>query len=243
VAFTPGGHVVVQTREPAALELVTMNPPRRIVLSQTSRADTGHAIFHASTPSGLACASCHPEGGEDGRAWRFQKLGPRRTQSLRGGVLATAPFHWGGDFATISDLTRDLFETRMRGPRLDDEHREALGRWLDRIPAIARGPALDAAAVERGRQLFQSPSLGCASCHQGVAFTNNLTADVGTGRPFQVPTLRALALRAPFMHDGCAATLAARFTDGTCGGGDQHGLTSALTAPQLADLTAYLETL
>jgi hypothetical protein len=49
--------------------------------------------------------------------------------------------------------------------------------------------------------------------------------------------------RAPFMHDGCATTLADRFSSSTCGGGDKHGATSTLTPTQIADLTAYLQTL
>jgi hypothetical protein len=43
------------------------------------------------------------------------------------------------------------------------------------------------------------------------------------------------------MHDGCAPTLADRF--GACGGGDRHGHTSQLTADQVADLVAYLDSL
>jgi hypothetical protein len=41
----------------------------------------------------------------------------------------------------------------------------------------------------------------------------------------------------------CAATLKERFTKAACGGGDNHGKTSHLSAEQVNDLTAYLETL
>ena len=40
----------------------------------------------------LACASCHPEGHDDGQVWNFSALGPRRTQSLAGGIAGTEPF-------------------------------------------------------------------------------------------------------------------------------------------------------
>jgi hypothetical protein len=73
--------------------------------------------------------------------------------------------------------------------------------------------------------------------------TNNSTVDVGTGRPLQVPSLRGVQWRAPFMHDGCAATLADRFGNTTCGGGDKHGVTSTLKPADVADLTAYLQSL
>ena len=39
--------------------------------------DTGQALFHGNTGSFDACASCHPEGGDDGRTWDFDRIGPR----------------------------------------------------------------------------------------------------------------------------------------------------------------------
>ena len=89
VAYTPDGTVVAQTREPATLALSDRDGV--ISLSTVKAADTGHALFHANAGGGLACASCHPEGGEDGRVWRFACLGPRRTQSLRGGWRRRPP--------------------------------------------------------------------------------------------------------------------------------------------------------
>ena len=59
--------------------------------------------------------------------------------------------------------------------------------------------------------------------------------------PLQTPSLLGVAWRAPFMHDGCAPTLADRF-DPACGG-DQHGDVSALSDADLGALVAYLETL
>jgi hypothetical protein len=58
----------------------------------------------------------------------------------------------------------------------------------------------------------------------------------------QVPSLRGVGYRAPFLHNGCAATLRARF-DPACGGGDLHGKTSQLTDDQIGDLVSYLESL
>ena len=65
--------------------------------------------------------------------------------------------------------------------------------------------------------------------------------DVGTGGSFQVPSLLGLAWRAPYLHDGRAPTLRARFD--ASGGGDMHGHTSQLTSAQLDDLVAFMETL
>lgn len=75
----------------------------------------------------------------------------------------------------------------------------------------------------------------------GATVSNNGTFDVQTGGAFQVPSLLGLALRPPYLHAGCAATLGERF--GSCGGGDAHGRISGLSAQNLADLVAYLETL
>jgi mono/diheme cytochrome c family protein len=241
VAFTPSGHLLVQTREPARLEFVTSRS--RVLLSYESRLDTGHAVFHANAGSGLTCATCHPEGGEDGRVWEFQKIGPRRTQSLRGGVLATAPFHWNGDLKDVSRLMKEVFESRMGGPELTTGHHQALGRWMDAIPGLPPGPARDEGAVDRGRALFHDQAVGCAGCHGGALTTDNRTVDVGTGKALQVPSLRGVGFRAPFMHDGCAPTLADRFRSPACGGGDKHGVTSRLSEGQIADLVSYLESL
>lgn len=240
VAWPAGGPVVVQLRNPLSLYVLRDGVGYSFPLDGDDREDTGHQIFHANSSAGLACASCHPEGGDDGHTWQFVDVGARRTQYLRGGVLGTAPFHWSGDLGSFSDLYLEVMVNRMSGPDLLDDKVNALGRFLDRLPAVGASPAVDAAAVERGRTLFLGAA-GCAACHDGALHTNNKSADVGTGGAFQVPALVDLASRTRFMHDGCAAGLADRF--GACGGGDKHGRISQLAPSQLADLLSYLATL
>jgi cytochrome c peroxidase len=63
---------------------------------------------------------------------------------------------------------------------------------------------------------------------------------VGTGGAFQVPPLVGVGWRTPLMHDGCATTLADRF--GACSTA-QHGHIASLSATDITNLTAYLETL
>ena len=92
VAFDGTGRIVAFVREPAAFVVAPDGPQvLTIPVSAPSVRDTGHDLFHlASRPGGgLACASCHPEGREDGRVWQFKPLGPRRTKSLLGGVMAS----------------------------------------------------------------------------------------------------------------------------------------------------------
>lgn len=237
--------IAVQEREPAAIsfyDLRTRKARGRIELGGESRYDAGHAIFHARTGADIACASCHPEAGDDAHVWTFQKIGARRTQTLRGGLLGTEPLHWNGDMADFGMLVRDVFVERMSGFTPTPQQTDALATWLDRQPAL-HAESGDVAAAERGKVLFESAEVRCSQCHAGAHLTNNRTVDVGTGAELQVPSLKGVRFRTPLMHDGCAATLSERFTNTTCGGGDKHGTTSQLTAAQLSDLTAYLETL
>jgi hypothetical protein len=241
VAFDNAGNILVQTREPSAtLQILTQRAPT-IVLADDSRANLGHQLFHSATRGQLSCASCHAEGAEDGRKWTFAGIGARRTQSLRGGVMDTAPFHWSGDERNFEILMHDVFQGRMNGPAVEREQLQALSGWMDTIPGLkTRGH--DDSAIERGGALFRNPAVGCATCHNGADFTNGSSYDVGTGGAFQVPQLHSLAARAPFMHDGCAATLADRFGS-KCGGDQRHGNTSQLTPAEIGDLIAYLESL
>jgi len=202
--------------------------------------DAGRALFHQQTQVGIACASCHPEGHNDGLVWTFEE-GVRRTQDLGGNLLQRAPFHWTGDMTDIPTLMENVFSVRMAGGEPSDSAKQMLGPFLDRIPAPAAPPPLDAAAVARGETIFESQATGCTTCHNGALLTNKTIINVGTGQPFKVPSLIGVGGRAPFLHDGCAATLADRF--GTCGGGDLHGHTSTLTAGDQSDLVAFLNSL
>ncbi|HEY5943944.1 MAG TPA: c-type cytochrome [Kofleriaceae bacterium] len=251
VAFRPSGDVVVFYPEYPALVIHSMDlastTPRTITLPGDIGYDAGRALFHSQTEAGIACASCHPEARDDGQVWAFDPIGPRRTQSLAGGIMSRGPYHWSGDMPDLATLMNQVFSQRMFGGALTKSQLASLGPWLDRIPAPHTVTFAAADSVERGQQLFMSQELGCATCHSGPLYTNNAFVNVGAGVPavvdanFKVPSLLGVAARPPYMHDGCAATLRDRF--GTCGGGDLHGKTSNLTEAQLSDLIAFLESL
>lgn len=238
------GDLVLQSREPAQLMIVqaprTSEPQllKNIVLSTVSREDTGHDIFHASSGNGIACASCHGEGGDDAQTWNFDGTKPRRTASLRGTVKGTAPYHWDADFADLQALTHEVYTRRMQGRALDAQLGGALKNWLEQVPAPRR-PPVEEASRARGEALFNGKA-DCQRCHSGPAFTNNATVDVGTGKAMQVPPLVGVGTRLPLMHDGCAQTLTDRFT--TCVTAE-HGRTYELTQPEIADLVNYLDSL
>ncbi|NUP11061.1 MAG: cytochrome-c peroxidase [Polyangiaceae bacterium] len=243
-----GTDILVQTREPATLELFHGGKAvRTIVLGGDSRADTGFDLFHNTSAmnntSGLACASCHPEGRDDGHVWTFSGEGLRRTQSLSGTLDGTAPFHWGGNLSSLGALMDEVSARRMGGVLQSEERVDALESWLLALEPLraATSPDQDEEAIDRGRVLFESTTVGCSSCHSGAAFTNNETTTVGHGEALQVPSLVGVGMRGPFMHDGCAPTLIDRF-DPACGG-DEHGDTSGLDAAELEDLVAYMMSL
>jgi mono/diheme cytochrome c family protein len=235
--------VVAQTREPASLRLfdrVTFEPAE-IPLGGVNVLATGHEIFHRSTGGGIACASCHPEGTDDGHVWSFSDFGLRRTQPLDVQLAGTTPFHWGGDIPDFGALVGDVLVTRMGGHPQSVDRVAALESYLYQLrPRPGIRAASDAAAL-RGKELFESERVGCAECHTGRAFTSPDTQNIGKDVATQVPSLLGISTRPPFMHDGCASTLRDRF-DPACGG-DRHGTLQDVTTAEIDDLIAYLETL
>jgi len=236
--------LLVQTREPAALHFYSDSGENVLMLDpdiDQKFVDTGHRLFHheASETSHIACASCHLEGHDDAHTWRFDALGLRRTQTLGGDIFASTPFHWDGDMKDLGMIMDVVFVNRMGGTKKGPRHVNAMQSWMGNIPRIPNSASLATPAqIDHGKALFASAN--CNSCHSGDLFTNNTNQDVGTGKAFQVPSLLGLANRAPYLHDGSALTIKDRFT---VPGADKHGNTQNLSASDIDDLVAYLETL
>lgn len=203
---------------------------RRIALDVRAPQDNGLRLFHQDAGGSIACASCHPEGEDDGLVWQLPR--PRRTPALGGGLEGSAPFHWSGDLATLDALFTEVFSKRMGGKVLSPLEAESLAAWIETIPTIAVPPAVDPDAVSRGAVTY---ARACASCHAAPLAAS---LDVGTGEPMQTPPLRGLMFRAPYLHDGCATTLADRF--GRCST-PAHG--AAVPSAEVDDLIRFLETL
>jgi cytochrome c peroxidase len=91
-------------------------------------------------------------------------------------------------------------------------------------------------SAKHGEVLFFSQPLACFSCHSGFNFTDGGFHDNGVGN-MKAPTLRNIAVTAPYMHDGRFATLDAVL--------DHYASRVGITlAPQdRVDLIAFLETL
>ena len=132
-------------------------------------------------------------------------------------------------------------------------------RWINGDDA-----AIDAAA-KRGFALFNGKA-NCAACHSGWAFTDSSFHDIGTAHDddmgrgrlfpistalkfaFKTPTLRDVAHRAPYMHDGSVPTLEAVIDLYDRGGierpsRDPEIRPLGLSAEEKADVIAFLRTL
>lgn len=207
----------------------------------------------SSAQTNVACSTCHLEGREDGHVWQFPD-GPRQTPALAGRhLLATAPYHWSGEFASLQTFNTHTITERMGGSGLPTVAADKLDAFIDQLP-LADNPlrtSMTSEAVARGRAAFDKA--GCGGCHSGELYTNNLNADVGTlslssvnpdkdsvvTRGFNVPSLLGVGRTAPYLHNGTEATLADRFL----GGGDKHGVTSALSPQERTDLVVFLKSL
>lgn len=121
-------------------------------------------------------------------------------------------------------------------------------------------------AAARGEVIFNGEQGECFHCHSGYNLTSNAFKNNGTlpddpdeGRrevtlkdsdfgKFKVPTLRNVAVTAPYMHDGSLATLS-EVIEAYAQGGRGHPKTDPtihpldLTEEDKADLLAFLEAL
>lgn len=145
--------------------------------------------------------------------------------------------------------------------------RTLLSGW-SRYDRFRNGDATALTAQEQeGLALFESPALNCTACHGGfdlsqhefhnIGTTLDYSADPGRQRitllaadegKFKVPSLRNVALTAPYMHDGSMATLE-EVIDHFASGGLPHPNRSPLMQPftldaqQKAALLAFLRSL
>ncbi len=174
---------------------------------------TGKQLFYDARDTRLAqdaymsCASCHNDGGHDGRVWDFTGTGEglRNTISLNGhGGPEHGRLHWSGNFDEVHDFeaqirsfaggtglmsdedfnaTADPFGEQKTGKSSD---LDALAAYVNSLTTVgpspfkaSNGELTDAAKA--GRIVFKNHS--CTSCHSGDVFTDSATNalhDIGT---------------------------------------------------------------
>ncbi len=167
----------------------------------------GKRLFHDAKDTRLAkqeymsCASCHNDGGQDGRVWDLTGLGEglRNTITLKGHA-SHGPLHWSGGFDEVQDFEHQIrnlaggtgliagtpnapLGSTNAGRSADLDALAAYVKSLEtngNSPARTASGGLSAEATE-GQQIFRAQN--CASCHKGTTFTKsalNLLVNVGT---------------------------------------------------------------
>jgi cytochrome c peroxidase len=196
-----------------------------------------------------SCASCHSyDARVDGLNWDLLNDGIGNPKNAKSLLLShrTPP--------AMSMGIRDTAETAVRsGIRhilftvQPEEIPTAMDEWLKTLkpapsPYLEKGKLSKAA--ERGKKLFNSARVGCATCHPDGLYTNLKQYDVGTQGQydkqgeFDTSTLYELWRTAPYLHDGSAVTIREVLT--THNKGDKHGKTSQLSPQEIDDLAAFV---
>jgi YVTN family beta-propeller protein len=159
----------------------------------------------------VACASCHPDGHNDGRVWHNPE-GLRKTTAFFG-MAHTHPLHWSADRDEAQDFEFTIRSKLMQGAGLVDgpikrkngfekaeleEHLAGRSKDLDALAVYCNSfdftlsphipaPGKLSPAATRGKELFFSDAVGCARCHNGPYYTDSSLKkpfhlhDVGTG--------------------------------------------------------------
>jgi cytochrome c peroxidase len=229
------------------------------------------AIFGGvAKQAGMSCNTCHQQGagnaalyvpGLSSRHGTFDTTGalfnpkadnhvsdPVTVPSLRGAKFL-APYGHDGRFASLRDFVRNVVVNEFAGREPSGEVLDALVAYVQDISFLpnsklnsdSRLAAAASAAAHRGEAIFNRPfphdaSMSCAICHQpSSAFVDHQVHDIGTGGFFKTKTLINADFNAPYFHDG-------RFDsyDEVVGYFDRH-YRLGLTAPERADLVAYLD--
>ncbi len=160
----------------------------------------------------MSCASCHNDGGHDGRTWDLTGFGEglRNTIDLRGRAgMGQGFLHWTANFDEVQDfegqiralaggtglLSDAALAIGTRSQPLGDRKAglstdlDALAAYVGSLSAFPANPNRNAdntltASAVAGRSVFQAQ---CASCHAGTAMTASGDAsamkDVGTIKP------------------------------------------------------------
>jgi DNA-binding beta-propeller fold protein YncE/mono/diheme cytochrome c family protein len=183
---------------------------------------------------GLACASCHLEGAEDGLTWSTP-IGSRQTLMLSGRIVNSAPYGW-----TRKDEELEAYVTgtmsRLGGEGLPSTELSSLLAYVAAIPSLPQ-PTRDPALFAEGEAVFAAK--GCTSCHPGGEPSGSklgLTEDTVV---FDTPSLHRVGLSAPYYHDGRYPDLRALLSDKS----SAMGRTAELSSHEVNVLESYLRSL
>ncbi len=219
---------------------------RRAGETRDPKVERGRRLFHTTRDARLAlgrgCASCHPDGRDDGLTWTSPD-GLRQTVILAGRILNTAPYGWSGEHRDVRHHLNSTFG-RLGGTGLEktgEEDLDALIAYVSSLPPLPQEKPKEPELVERGKRVYGA--YGCEGCHKGGG-TDRKKHDVGSGKlgtrqsEFDTPSLVGVRGSAPYYHDGRYSTL-----DEMLSAKDQRMFPGTLGGPDKRALIAYLETL
>lgn len=210
----------------------------------TNQLELGRALYYSSdatmAANGMSCQGCHPDGRDDGLAWN--SIGEiRQTPLLANRVAKSAPYGWRGEHATL-EASIEHSIIRLGGSGITLDELRALTQYVRTGLRTPPQPPVTAADIvlARGKQVFEKAE--CGGCHEGAAFTdgeNHVLAYDEKTDGFNTPSLKSVAISAPYLHDGSAKTLLDLVSDSK----NRMGKTSTLTLAERQALVAYLNTL
>jgi hypothetical protein len=196
----------------------------------------GRALFHdvSGKLAGdrRACASCHPDGRDDGLVWSTPD-GKRQTTMLAGRVEGRALFGWTRNEKTFQGYVAGTSQ-RLRGRGFSASELADLEAYVISLKPLT--PALHDERLERGALAFVAT--GCASCHSGSNTTDGLTHRIQNSE-IATPSLRFVGTTAPYFHDGRYKDLRALLTSTD----EDMGRARTLPAADLDALEAYVKSL
>lgn len=184
---------------------------------------------------------------------------PRRTPMLAGNVKAAGPYGWHGESEDLPARLRGGFGLHRWGGLPQGHDPNGLIARSHHLAAFIRKGLVppprpevaEDARVKRGREIFTSEEARCARCHVPDTDYTDRTVYPMAKRPppagyddeprndFKTPSLRFVAGRPPYLHDGRHRTLADLIERNA----DWMGKTSHLSPEDRAALVAFLETL
>ncbi len=146
----------------------------------------------------MSCASCHNDGGHDGRVWDLTGFGEglRNTIALKGrAAMAHGNLHWSANFDELQDFEGQIralaggtglmadadFNTGTRNQPLGDKKAgvsvdlDNLAAYVASLNTFVQSPNRNAdgtltTAATAGKTVFAN---SCASCHGGANFTTS----------------------------------------------------------------------
>jgi mono/diheme cytochrome c family protein len=252
---------------PPSVRRVALEPPAEAPLARRGEAyfnDASLCFQHWQS-----CATCHPDGRSDALYWDLLNDGLGNTKNTKSLLMSTQtpPVMWRGVRADAAAAVRAGMQ-HIQFVKPQPHQAKAIEAYLRSMKAVP-SPHLDASVLEtpkteqascakchlpgvprgqltqaarRGKVIFEGKGR-CATCHPHPTFTSMRQIDpgLGSGVPYDIPSLIEVWRTAPFLHSGDALSVREAITDFNFM--QRRGTTKGLSDQELNDLIEYLKSL